>query len=441
MLTVFFSSRISPFASTVIFFDEVAAGHGGRDVGDVAHLAGQVAGHGVDVVGEVLPRAGDAAHIRLAAQLAVGADFLRHARHFRCERTELVHHRVDDVLDLQNFALRLHRNLLVQVAAGDRGGDLRHVAQLHGQVAGQLVDVVGEVLPRAGHAAHVGLAAQLAFGADFLRHARHFGRERAELIHHRVHGVLQLENFALDVDGDLLREVALGHRGGHFRDVAHLAGQVRGHQVDVIGEVLPRAGHALHDRLATELAFRADFARHARHFRRERAELRHHGVHDLGGAQEFAGQRPIVDLERHRLREVALGDRADDARDFGGRLHEVRHQRVDRFHRGRPRAFRVRQLGALFDVAGLADHRAQAFEFFDQTLVALNRGVERIADFSGQARAIVGHSDREIAAFVFRQDAEQHFVIKRVGAAAVPSTSALCFRRPYEPGACDMDLL
>jgi hypothetical protein len=53
-------------------------------------------------------------------------------------------------------------------------GDLRDVAQLHGQVRRQLVDVVGEVLPRAGDAAHVGLAAELAFGADFLRDARDF---------------------------------------------------------------------------------------------------------------------------------------------------------------------------------------------------------------------------------------------------------------------------
>ena len=45
---------------------------------------------------------------------------------------------------------------------------------------GQLVDVVGEVLPRAGDAAHVGLAAELSFGADFLRDARHFRRERAD---------------------------------------------------------------------------------------------------------------------------------------------------------------------------------------------------------------------------------------------------------------------
>ena len=85
VLMVFFSSRISPWTSTVIFLRQVALGDGGRDLGDVAHLAGQVAGHAVDVVGEVLPGAGDARDLGLAAELAFGADLARHARHFRGE--------------------------------------------------------------------------------------------------------------------------------------------------------------------------------------------------------------------------------------------------------------------------------------------------------------------------------------------------------------------
>ena len=36
---------------------------------------------------------------------------------------------------------------------------------------------VGEVLPGAGDARHVGLAAELAFGADLARHAGHFRGE------------------------------------------------------------------------------------------------------------------------------------------------------------------------------------------------------------------------------------------------------------------------
>ena len=53
------SCRISPRTSTVILRGQVAAGDGDGDLGDVAHLSGQVAGHRVDAVGEVLPDAAD----------------------------------------------------------------------------------------------------------------------------------------------------------------------------------------------------------------------------------------------------------------------------------------------------------------------------------------------------------------------------------------------
>ena len=134
---------------------------------------------------------------------------------------------------------------------------------------GHQVDVVGQVLPRAGDAAHLRLAAELALGADLARHAGHFRGERVELVDHGVDGVLQLEDLALHVDGDLLRQVAERHRGGHLGDVAHLAGQVGGHRVHIVGQILPGAADALDLRLAAELALRADLARDARHLRGE----------------------------------------------------------------------------------------------------------------------------------------------------------------------------
>ena len=59
-------------------------------------------------------------------------------------------------------------------------------------------------LPRARDALDLGLAAELALGADLARHARDLVGERAQLVDHRVDGVLELEDLALDVDGDLL---------------------------------------------------------------------------------------------------------------------------------------------------------------------------------------------------------------------------------------------
>ena len=52
--------------------------------------------------------------------------------------------------------------------------------------------------------------------------------ERVELIDHRVDGVLQLQDFAAHIDGDLARQVAARDGGRHLGDVAHLLGQVAG---------------------------------------------------------------------------------------------------------------------------------------------------------------------------------------------------------------------
>ena len=94
--------------------------------------------------------------------------------------------------------------------------------------------------------------------------------KRVELINHRVDGLLQLQDFAGNVDGDLLRKVAAGDRGRDLGDVADLRGEVARHRVDVVGQVLPCAGDAGHLRLPAELTLRADLARDARHFARRR---------------------------------------------------------------------------------------------------------------------------------------------------------------------------
>jgi len=70
------------------------------------------------------------------------------------------------------------------------------------------------------------------------------------------------QNLALDVHGDFLRQVALGHRRGHVRDVAHLARQVARHGIDAVGQVFPGSRDALYIGLPAELAFGANFPRH-----------------------------------------------------------------------------------------------------------------------------------------------------------------------------------
>src|ERR1044072_4725501 len=364
---------------------QVAVGDRGRHLGDVAHLPGQVRRHEVDVVGQVLPGAGDARHRGLPAELAVGPDLARDARHFRGEAVELVHHGVHGVLQLENFAAHVHGDLARQVAARHRRRHLRDVAHLIGQVAAHRVDRVGQVLPGAGDAGHDRLAAKLAVGADLARNARHFRGERTKLIHHRVDGFLELENFAAHVHGDLLRQVAVRHRDGDVGDVAHLCGQVRRHRVDALGEVLPHAGHLGHLRLAAELAFGADLARDARHLRGEHAELPDHGVNDVGGLQELALERTAIDVEAHGLQRVALRDRADDARHLARRPEQVADQRVDRGLHVPPCAAGGAEPYALARLAVASDHLADLLELLGHPLVGGDDLVYGVGDLAFDA--------------------------------------------------------
>ena len=406
---------------------EVAAGDRGGDVGDVADLRRQVRGHEVDVVGEVLPGAGDAGHLGLAAELAFGADFARDARHFRGERVELVHHRVDGVLQLQDFAAHVDRDLAREVAARHRGGDVGDVADLGGEVAAHRVDGVGEILPGAGDAGHDRLAAELAVGADFAGDARHFGGEGAQLVHHGVDGFLELQDLAADVDRDLLRQVAIGDRDGDFGDVADLAGQVVGHRVDALGQVLPDAGHFRHLGLAAELALGADLARHARHFRGEHAELLDHRVDDVGRLQKFAAQRAAVDVELHGLQQVALRHGGDRAGHFAGRPQQVVDQRVDRaFHVGPGAAGEV-ELDALAGLALAADHLADALQLLRHALVGGDDFVEGVGDLALDAEMIAGHPHREIARAHRLQRVQQ--ILQRSPACRWRPVCALAARR------------
>src|SRR5205085_877974 len=146
---------------------------------------------------------------------------------------------------LEDLAAGVDGDLLRQVAAGDGGRDFGDVADLVGEVAGHPVHGLGQVAPRAADALDLGLAAEAAVGADLARDAGDLVGERGELVDHRVDGLLQFGDLALDVDGDLLRQVAVRDRGRHLRDVAHLRGEVGRERVDVVGEVFPHAADAL----------------------------------------------------------------------------------------------------------------------------------------------------------------------------------------------------
>ena len=103
----------------------------------------------------------------------------------------MIHHRVDRVLEFENLAFHVHADFSRKIAARHRRRHLGDVAHLRGQIRSKDIHVVGEVFPRARDARHNGLAAETSIRADLARHARHLGRERAKLLHHRVQRLLQ----------------------------------------------------------------------------------------------------------------------------------------------------------------------------------------------------------------------------------------------------------
>ena len=62
-------------------------------------------------------------------------------------------------------------------------------------------------------------------------------------------------------DGEFA-QIAVGHGGHDFHDAAHLLGEVGGHDIGRVGEILPSADPR-HLRLSAEAPFGADLARPA----------------------------------------------------------------------------------------------------------------------------------------------------------------------------------
>ena len=83
---VFLSSRISPFTSTVIFFDKSPLATAVVTSAMLRTWLGEVAGHEVHAVGEILPGAGHTLHLGLPTEFTFRTDFAGHAGHFRRKR-------------------------------------------------------------------------------------------------------------------------------------------------------------------------------------------------------------------------------------------------------------------------------------------------------------------------------------------------------------------
>src|SRR5207302_1001256 len=162
-------------------------------------------------------------------------------------------HGVYGVLELTDLAFHFHSDLPGQVAFGNGRRDVGDVAHLVGEVARHGIHIVGQVLPRPAYASDLGLATELPLGPHLAGDTSHFRREGIQLVDHRVNGLLELQEFALHLDGDFLGKVAFGDGRRDVRDVAHLVCKVRGHGVYVIRQVLPYTGDALDSDVPPEL--------------------------------------------------------------------------------------------------------------------------------------------------------------------------------------------
>ena len=141
---------------------EIAFGHCGRHLRDGPHLGGQVRRQQVDVARQVLPRARSARDVGLAAEPAFDAHLSRDRSDLVGESRQRVGHVVDRLRERGDLALRLDRQVLLEVAVGDRGHDFHDAADLLRQVRRHHVHGVGQVLPGSRHPRHRCLAAELA---------------------------------------------------------------------------------------------------------------------------------------------------------------------------------------------------------------------------------------------------------------------------------------
>ena len=378
---------------------QVAVGDGGGDFGNVADLRRQVAGHRVDRVGQILPRTRDSGDQRLPAEAAFGADLAGHARHLAGERAQLIHHRIQSLLEEQDFARHRHGDFLRQVALRHGGGDLGDIADLAGQVGCHRVDRVGQILPGACHSLELCLTTELAFGADFARHPGHFSGESVQLVHHGVDGVLELEDFAVHVHRDFFRQVAVRHRGRDFRDVAHLPGEVRGHGIDVLGQILPGTRHTAHVGLAAEPALGADLARHARHFGGEGVQLVHHGIDGLFELQNFAR-----DAHGDFLRQIAVRDGGRHLGDIAHLRREIRRHGIHIVGQVLPGAGDAGHLRLASQPALGADLPGNARDLAGKGVQLIHHGVHGLLEFEDFTR----HIDRDLVRQVAARDGGGH---------------------------------
>ena len=273
-LIVSASAATSPLASRTNFCFKSPLATAVTTLHDAAHLLRQVRGHEVDVVGQVLPRAGDARHVGLTAELSFDTDLARDRRHLVGESAERVRHVVDRFGERRHlaFALRGRTSALRSpLATAVTTLTMPRTCLVRFEAMKFTLSVRSFHVPDTPFTSACPPSfpsVPTSFATRVTSAANEFSWSTILLMTSLI-----CEDLAFDVDRDLLRQVAVGDGGRDLRHVTKLHGEVGGEAVDVVGQVLPRARDALHVGLPAELSFRTDLFRDARHLRRERVQL------------------------------------------------------------------------------------------------------------------------------------------------------------------------
>ena len=184
------------------------------------------------------------------------------------------------------------------------------------------------------------MAAESALHADLTRNGCHLIGKRGKRSCHIVDGFRECRNFALGVHGQLLRKIAVGHRGYDLDDPAHLFGKVCSHHVHIVGKIFPGSSNSGDQCLSTQFAFRTDVARNAGYFAGEGVQLVHHGI---DGVLQF--QNLTFHIHRDLARKIALRNRCRHLGDVANLAGKVPGHRIHGIREVLPRSGDTRHVG------------------------------------------------------------------------------------------------
>ena len=105
----------------------------------------------------------------------------------------------------------------------------------------------------------------------------------------------------------------------------------------------------------------------------------------------------VLRFQRHTLREIAVGNRAEHATGFRHREHQIVDQLIHRIDAAAPGALRTFGRCAFVDRAVAADDLADPLQFRIHAHVAFDAIIERLRDLAVDAGESIGETRVEAA--------------------------------------------